>query len=184
MKKTLDEAQEFANDLIDFISYSPSTFHVVRNIKAALLRRGFKELLPQDEWQIEKEGKYFVAQNDTALAAFVVGMGQPEKDGFRLIAAHTDSPALKIKPNPEITVSNAYIKLNVEVYGGAILNTWFDRPLSIAGRVVLKSKNVFQPEIRQFNLKRPLLQIPNLAIHFNQRAKRFNAAYCLHKITA
>ena len=73
MKKTLDEAQEFANDLIDFISYSPSTFHVVRNIKAALLRRGFKELLPQDEWQIEKEGKYFVAQNDTALAAFVVG---------------------------------------------------------------------------------------------------------------
>lgn len=169
MKKTLDEAQEFANDLIDFISYSPSTFHVVRNIKAALLRRGFKELLPQDEWQIEKEGKYFVAQNDTALAAFVVGMGQPEKDGFRVIAAHTDSPALKIKPNPEITVSNAYIKLNVEVYGGAILNTWFDRPLSIAGRVVLKSKNVFQPEIRQFNLKRPLLQIPNLAIHFNRK---------------
>jgi len=169
MKKKLDEAQEFANDLIDFISYSPSTFHVVRNIKAALLRKGFKELLPNQAWQIEKEGKYFVAQNDTALAAFIVGMGQPEQDGFRVIAAHTDSPSIKIKPRPEITVSNAYIKLNVEVYGGAILNTWFDRPLSIAGRVVLKSKNVFQPEVRQFNLKRPLLQIPNLAIHFNRK---------------
>ncbi|MBQ5404919.1 MAG: M18 family aminopeptidase [Bacteroidales bacterium] len=168
MKRKLDEAQEFANDLIDFISYSPSTFHVVRNIKAALLRKGFKELLLSESWQVEKEGKYFVSQNDTALAAFVVGMGQPEKDGFRVIAAHTDSPAIKIKPHPEMVVGNSYIKLNPEVYGGAILNTWFDRPLSIAGRVVLKSKNPFVPEVRQLNVKRPVLQIPNLAIHFNR----------------
>lgn len=168
MKKKLDEAQEFANDLIDFISYSPSTFHVVRNVKAALLRKGFKELPLTDNWQIEKEGKYFVSQNDTALAAFVVGMGQPEKDGFRIIAAHTDSPAIKIKPNPEMVSANC-LKINTEVYGGAILNTWFDRPLSIAGRVVLKTKDPFHPEVRQLNIKRPLLQIPNLAIHFNRR---------------
>ncbi len=168
MKRKLDEAQEFANDLIDFISYSPSTFHVVRNIKAALLRKGFKELLLTESWQIEKEGKYFVSQNDTTLVAFVVGMGSPEKDGFRVIAAHTDSPTIKIKPNPEIVVNNGYIKLNTEVYGGAILNTWMDRPLSIAGRVVLKTKDPFHPEVRQLNIKRPLLQIPNLAIHFNR----------------
>ncbi|MCR5453662.1 MAG: M18 family aminopeptidase [Bacteroidales bacterium] len=169
MNKKLDEPQEFANDLIDFVSYSPSTFHVVRNIKAALLRKGFKELPLTEPWQIEKEGKYFVAQNDTTLAAFIVGMGQPEKDGFRIIAAHTDSPTIKIKPSPEIVVSNSYIKLNTEVYGGAILNTWFDRPLSIAGRVVLKSKTPFKPEVRQLIVKRPLLQIPNLAIHFNRK---------------
>jgi aspartyl aminopeptidase len=169
MNKKLDEQQEFANDLIDFVSYSPSTFHVVRNIKAALLRKGFKELPLTEAWQIEKEGKYFVAQNDTTLAAFIVGMGQPEKDGFRIIAAHTDSPAIKIKPSPEIVVNNSYIKLNTEVYGGAILNTWFDRPLSIAGRVVLKSKTPFKPETRQLIIKRPLLQIPNLAIHFNRK---------------
>lgn len=169
MNKKLDEPQEFANDLIDFVSYSPSTYHVVRNIKAALLRKGFKELPLTEAWQIEKEGRYFVAQNDTTLAAFVVGMGQPEKDGFRIIAAHTDSPAIKIKPSPEIVVNNSYIKLNTEVYGGAILNTWFDRPLSIAGRVVLKSKTPFKPEVRHLIIKRPLLQIPNLAIHFNRR---------------
>lgn len=168
MKKKLNEAQEFANDLIDFISYSPSTFHVVRNIKAALLRKGFKELSLTEPWQIEKEGKYFVTQNDTAIAAIAVGMGQPETDGFRVIAAHTDSPTIKIKPSPEMIMGNC-IKLNTEVYGGAILSTWFDRPLSIAGRVVLKSKNPFKPEVRQFNMKKPLLQIPNLAIHFNRK---------------
>ena len=169
MNKKLDEPQEFANDLIDFVSFSPSKYHVVRNIKAALLRKGFKELPLAEPWQIEKEGKYFVAQNDTTLAAFIVGMGQPEKDGFRIIAAHTDAPTIKIKPSPEIVVNNSYIKLNTEVYGGAILNTWFDRPLSIAGRVVLKSKSPFKPEVRQLIIKRPLLQIPNLAIHFNRK---------------
>lgn len=169
MNKKFDEPQEFANDLIDFVSFSPSKYHVVRNIKAALLRKGFKELPLAEPWQIEKEGKYFVAQNDTTLAAFIVGMGQPEKDGFRIIAAHTDAPTIKIKPSPEIVVNNSYIKLNTEVYGGAILNTWFDRPLSIAGRVVLKSKNPFKPEVRQLIIKRPLLQIPNLAIHFNRK---------------
>ena len=169
MNKKLDEPQEFANDLIDFVSFSPSKYHVVRNIKAALLRKGFKELPLAEPWQIEKEGKYFVAQNDTTLAAFIVGMGQPEKDGFRIIAAHTDAPTIKIKPSPEIVVNNSYIKLNTEVYGGAILNTWFDRPLSIAGRVVIKSKTPFKPEVRQLIIKRPLLQIPNLAIHFNRK---------------
>ena len=167
MKKNLDEQQEFANDLIDFISYSPSAFHVTRNIKAALLRKGFKELSLTEDWKIEKEGKYFVSQNDTALVTFIVGMGSPETDGFRIIAAHTDSPCIKVKPNPEIS-SNGYLKLNTEIYGSTILSTWFDRPLSIAGRVALKTKDPFHPEIRQYNAKRPILTIPNLAIHFNR----------------
>ena len=123
MKKGLDEQQEFANDLIDFISYSPSTFHATRNIKAALLRKGFKELSLTEEWNIEKEGRYFVSQNDTSLITFVVGMGAPETDGFRIIAAHTDSPCIKIKPAPEIT-TGGYLKLNTEVYGGAILSSF------------------------------------------------------------
>ncbi|MBR4440681.1 MAG: M18 family aminopeptidase [Bacteroidales bacterium] len=167
MKKNLNEQQEFANDLIDFISYSPSAFHVTRNIKAALLRKGFKELSLTEDWKIEKEGKYFVSQNDTALVTFIVGMGSPETDGFRIIAAHTDSPCIKVKPNPEIS-SYGYLKLNTEIYGSTILSTWFDRPLSIAGRVALKTKDPFHPEIRQYNAKRPILTIPNLAIHFNR----------------
>ncbi len=172
MKNTLDEAQDFANDLLDFISYSPSTYHVVRNIKAALLRKGFKELLLNEEWTIEKEGKYFVSQNDTTISAFVVGMGDPVKDGFRIVAAHTDSPCLKVKPNPELLVENSYLKLNTEVYGGAILSTWFDTPLSIAGRVIIKSKDIFNPEVRQINFKKPILTIPSLCIHFNRGANK------------
>ena len=121
MKKNLNEQQEFANDLIDFISYSPSAFHVTRNIKAALLRKGFKELSLTEDWKIEKEGKYFVSQNDTALVTFIVGMGSPETDGFRIIAAHTDSPCIKVKPNPEIS-SYGYLKLNTEIYGSTILS--------------------------------------------------------------
>lgn len=168
MKRDFNEEQEFANDLIDFVSCSPSTYHVIRNMKAALLRKGFTELLSDTVWNIEKEGKYFVSQNDTALAAFVVGMGNPETDGFRIIADHSDTPCIKIKPAPEMIIPGKYIKLNTEVYGGPILSTWFDRPLSLAGRVILKTKNPFKPETRQIIIKQPLLTIPNLAIHFNR----------------
>jgi len=168
MKDFLNDEQRFANDLIDFIHASPGTFQVVRNIKAALLRKGYTELLQTDVWQLEKEGKYFVTQNDTSLVAFVVGSGEIAENGFRIIAAHTDSPTLKIKPTPEFVVENSYLKLNVEVYGGPILSTWFDRPLSLAGRVNLLSKNPLLPEVRYVTFKRPLLVIPNLAIHLNR----------------
>ena len=159
---------KLANDLIDFINASPSPFHVVLNIKEALLKQDFTELLPGDKWQIKPGNKYFTSKNETAIIAFVAGMGKVEESGFRIIAAHTDSPGIKIKPNPGIRVNKNYFCLNTEVYGGPILSTWFDRPLSIAGRVSVASENSLKPITHYINLREPVCLIPNLAIHFNR----------------
>jgi len=160
---------EFAESLIDFIYESPSAFHAVDSIKNMLTVNGFKQLELRDRWDVEKGGKYFVTQNDSALIAFVVGTGEIEKKGFKLIGAHTDSPTFRIKPNPEMIVNETYLRLNTEVYGGPILNTWFDRPLSIAGRVTLKSDDLMYPENRLVSIDKPILVIPNLAIHMNRK---------------
>lgn len=159
---------EFARQLIDFIYDSPSSFHVVNNVKDKLLKEGFRELDIRERWNVQKGRKYFTIKNDSVIVAFTVGSGDIEKDGFRLIGSHTDSPSFRIKPNPEITVENTYLKLNTEVYGGPILNTWLDRPLSIAGRVSLKSDNPLYPETRLINIDKPITIIPNLAIHMNR----------------
>jgi len=159
--------QNFANRLLDFIYDSPSPFHVAANVKRLLTEKGFTELKLTEAWDLEKAGKYFVTTNESAVIAFVVGTGEPEKNGFKLIAAHTDSPAFKIKPSPEIKQNN-YLKLNTEAYGGLILFTWIDRPLSFAGRVSLQSGNALKPETRFVNFEQPLLTIPNLAIHLNR----------------
>ncbi|MGF7056772.1 M18 family aminopeptidase [Brassicibacter mesophilus] len=160
---------EFAKDLIDFIYDSPSPFHAVSNVKSILEKNGYAQLCNRERWNIQKGGKYFVTKNDSALIAFIVGNGEIEKDGFKLIGAHTDAPTFRIKPNPEMISENSYFKLNLEVYGGPILNTWLDRPLSIAGRVSLKSDNVFYPESRLVNINKPMMIIPNLAIHMNRK---------------
>ncbi|WP_202708951.1 M18 family aminopeptidase [Sporosalibacterium faouarense] len=159
---------EFAEELIDFIYDSPSSFHAVKNTKSILTNKGFNELKLRGKWKIEKGGKYFVTKNDSALIAFVVGNGEIEEEGFKLIAGHTDAPGFSIKPNPEMT-ENGYLKLNTEVYGGPILNTWMDRPLSIAGRVSLKTDNLLYPESRLVNIEKPILIIPNIAIHMNKK---------------
>lgn len=159
---------EEAEELIDYIYESPTSFHAVNNAKLALEKSGFTEIKEEDSWKLDTGGKYFVTKNDSALIAFVVGCGKLQKDGFRIIGAHTDSPGFRIKPNPDIEIENSYIKLNTEVYGGPILNTWMDRPLSFAGRVVLKSKNPFCPAVKFININRPLMIIPNLAIHMNR----------------
>lgn len=164
MKKELD----FAQKLIDFIHKSPSNFHVVKNLEAILDGKGFKKLDVREKWNIEKGSKYYIEKNGTALIGFVVGQGKIEEDGFRIIGAHTDAPTFRIKPNPEIVVENNYLKLNVETYGGPILSTWLDRPLGLAGRVSLKSDNPLYPNIRFLNINRPVLIIPNLAIHMNR----------------
>jgi len=160
---------KYANDLIDFLYESPTAYQAVRNIKAALLKKGFKQLHRGESWNLEKGGKYFTTKNASALVAFIVGTGKIETEGFRIIAAHTDSPALKVKPSPEIVGKGNFLKLNVEIYGGPILNTWLDRPLSLAGRVALQSKNPLRPEVKYINIKKPLLVIPNLAIHLNRQ---------------
>lgn len=159
---------QLAKELIDFLYESPTAFHAVENVKKELTKNGFKELKEEESWKLKKEGKYFVTKNDSALIAFKVGAGRIEENGFKIIGAHTDSPTFRVKPNPEITAENKYIKLNTEVYGGPILNTWFDRPLSLAGRVTLKGKNPLFPETRLVNINRPILVIPNLAIHMNR----------------
>ncbi len=163
-----------ALELIDFIDSSPTVFHVVDNIKEILLANGYSELIESEKWKIEKNKKYFVSKNTSALIAFEIGDEDIENYGFRLIGAHNDSPTFKIKPNPEIKSENTYIKLNTESYGASILSTWFDRPLSIAGKVILKSKNLFKPETRLIDIGRPIVIISNLAIHLNREV---NSAY-------
>ena len=157
-----------AKDLIDFCYKSPSAFHAVKNVKETLSQQGFIELKEADKWNIEKSGKYFVTKNDSAIVAFVIGKGEIEQHGFKIIGAHTDSPGFRIKPNPEMTAENTYVKLNTEVYGGPILNTWFDRPLAVAGRVALRGENPLFPMSKLVNINKPLLVIPNLSIHMNR----------------
>ncbi|KZL93312.1 M18 family aminopeptidase [Clostridium magnum] len=164
MNDELKKVQE----LIDFIYESPTAFHVVDRVKRMLLNCGFIELREEDSWNLKKSGKYFVVKNQSAMIAFVVGNGELEEEGFRIIGAHTDSPGFRVKPNSDIEVEGSYIKLNTEVYGGPIINTWLDRPLSLAGRVALKSNNPFYPEVRLLNIEKPILVIPNLAIHMNR----------------
>jgi len=176
MTKNLTQAQ----NLIDFIYNSPSPYHVVNNLKKQLIENGFSELNLTEKWNLKKEGKYFVCQNNTSLFAFVVGKGEIEENGFKIVAAHSDSPTFKIKPSPEITVENKYLKFNTETYGGPILNTWLDRPLSIAGRISTKGTDILNPNTHFVNIKKPLLIIPNLPIHFNRAV---NEGMALNKQT-
>ncbi len=157
-----------ANELIDFIHESPSSFHVVENSSKMLEKAGFKYVDLKEAWKINKGGKYYTTRNDSAVFAFIVGTGEPETDGFRIISSHSDSPGFKIKPSPEMVVENKFVKINTEVYGGPILMTWLDRPLSIAGRVSLKSSQPLWPENRLVKIDRPVLIIPSLAIHLNR----------------
>lgn len=169
---TMTKELELAQNLIDFIYESPTAFHAVETVKKELNANGFTEIKESEKWNLEKGGKYYVTKNDSALTAFVVGNGEIEEDGFKLIGAHTDSPTFRIKPSAEMVSEDTYVKLNTEVYGGPILNTWLDRPLSVAGRVALKSKNPLCPEIRLVNIKKPILIIPNLAIHMNREVNK------------
>ena len=167
-----------AQGLLEFINSSKTAFQAAYEIKERLDKSGYQELHECDEWKLEKNGKYYVMKNNSAVIAFEVGSGDIEKDGFRLIGAHTDSPGFRIKPNPEMSVEGHYVKLNTEVYGGPILSTWFDRPLSIAGRVTLKGENPFKPEVRLLDLNKPVLIIPNVAIHMNRSV---NDGYAYNK---
>ena len=164
----MNKELEFAQDLIDYIYDSPTAFHAVAKAKEDLCKEGFLEVKEEEKWNLEKGGKYFVTKNDSALTAFVVGTGEIEEKGFKIIGAHTDSPSFRIKPAPEMVVDNTYIRLNTEVYGGPILNTWMDRPLGVAGRVTLRSENILYPETRLVNINKPIMIIPNVAIHMNR----------------
>ena len=160
--------KKLAFELIDFLYDSPSACHGVKATQKILEENGFVEIKEADKWDLQAKGKYYVIKNDSALIAFEVGTGDIEETGFRLIGAHTDVPGFRIKPNPQMISEGKYVKLNTEVYGGPILHTWFDRPLSIAGKVSLKGESPLKPETRLVNINKPLLIIPSLAIHMNR----------------
>ena len=120
--------------MLEFIEKSPSSYHAVENVQKALEGAGYVPLLENSKWALSRGGKYYVARNGSSLIAFSIPEMEPA--GFHMIASHSDSPCFKIKEEPEMKVEDRYVKLNVEKYGGMILSTWLDRPLSVAGRVV------------------------------------------------
>ncbi len=160
-------ADDISRDLIHFIAKSPSTFHAVRGIKAALLYAGFTEIREEDTWQIEKGGKYVVTRNGSALMAFTV----PEEgaEAFHITASHCDSPTFKIKENPEIA-DGPYVKLNVEGYGGMIMSTWLDRPLSVAGRLLVTENGHLAEKL--VAIDGTMLIIPSVAIHMDRNVNQ------------
>ena len=161
------------DELMSFLDSSPVNFLAVETMRRKLEAADFIRLEQSEPWHIEDGGRYFVVKNGSAIFAFIAGTGAPS-DGFKIISAHSDSPGFRIKPNAEIAAPGDVIKLNTEVYGGPILYTWFDRPLSIAGRVILRSHDPLHPEHQLINFERPLLTIPHLAIHFNRAVNEGN----------
>lgn len=170
--------KEFAKDLIDFIYDSPTSFNAVNTSKKILNKNGFEELRLNEKWKLRIGGKYYITKNSSALVSFVINSDNIEKEGFRIISSHSDSPSFRIKPNAEMSAENTYLKLNTECYGGPILNTWLDRPLGIAGRVVVKGYSVLRPLEKIININKPICIIPNLAIHMN---RTINDGYSLNK---
>lgn len=156
-------ADDISRDFIHFIAKSPSTFHAVRGIKAALLYAGFTEIREEDTWQIEKGGKYVVTRNGSALMAFTVP--QEGAEAFHITASHCDSPTFKIKEDPEIA-DGPYVKLNVEGYGGMIMSTWLDRPLSVAGRLLVTENGHLAEKL--VAIDGTMLVIPSVAIHMDR----------------
>lgn len=161
---------KYSTDLLDFLNASPVNFFAVKETARRLEAEGYKRFNAEDRLTSVKAGdKFYVTKNDSSIFAFHIGKKTLGEGGFHIICAHSDSPTFRIKPNAEITCEGGITKLNTEVYGGAILSTWFDRPLSIAGRVIVKGKDAMHPETKLLCVERPILIIPNLAIHFNRQ---------------
>lgn len=155
-------------NLLEFLDASPVNFWAVETVRRQLDAAGFSELDMRKAWALCPGDRRYVLKNGSAIFAFIVGTAAPADAGFNIIAAHSDSPGFRLKPHCEIACEGGAVKLNTEVYGGPILYTWFDRPLSMAGRVMLRSDNPLEPESRLVRFSRPLMVIPHLAIHFNR----------------
>ena len=162
------------NRLLNWLDASTCNFLAVDTIRRELEAAGFSRLLPGESWNLKKNGRYYLTKNDSAIFAFIVGNRPAEEAGFRIIAAHSDSPCFKIKPNAEIYGDGGVVSLNVEKYGGGIMYTWFDRPLSISGRVMTAGDDALHPVTHLVDLKRPVAFIPHLAIHFNRAVNEGN----------
>ena len=156
--------------LLQFLDNSPVNFLAVKTICQQLREAGFERLDACDKLGDMKPGRqFFLTKNDSSVYAFRIGTEPLGDAGFHIICAHCDSPTFRIKPNAEMTGEGGIVRLNTEVYGGPIMSTWFDRPLTLAGRVIVRSADVMHPETKLLHVCRPLLQISNLAIHFNRQ---------------
>jgi aspartyl aminopeptidase len=160
---------EYTDDLLEYLNASPTAFHAAKETKRRLLLTGFSELDERSSWRLEKGGLYFVTRQDASVVAFRVGRRDPVENGVRIAAAHTDSPGLRIKVDSE-NYRNGGLRTSVEVYGGPIMATWFDRELSVAGRVLIGNGGAMSA--RLFDSGVPCAVIPNLAIHLNRQVNK------------
>lgn len=159
--------KETSMELLSFLEKCPSCFHATAAIKSELSTNGYTELLESKKWDIKSGGKYFVTRNSSSIIAFTIS-NITDSESFNIIASHSDSPVFKVKDKHSIEVDKKYLQINTEKYGGMLLSTWFDRPLSVAGRLVVKDKNTLRAVL--VNVNRDLLLIPNVAIHMNKEA--------------
>ncbi len=161
---------DFTDTLLELLRESPTPFHAVANMAARLEKAGFRRLDEAERWRLEPGGRYWCTRGGSSLVAFALGRDDPCESGLRMVGAHTDSPCLKLKPNPELN-AQGYLQLGVEVYGGALLNPWFDRDLSVAGRVSYRSHDGF---IRSatIDFRHAVAVIPSLAIHLDREANK------------
>lgn len=157
--------------LFDMLRAGVTPFMCVEECERRLAEAGFEKINYEEAWTLAPGGKYMVNHHGTTLFAFTIGKAYKCTDMIRMAAAHTDYPCLRIKPNADF-VTNGYAQINLEVYGGPILNTWFDRPLGVAGRVALRSDNPFAPKMVLYRSQKPILTIPNLAIHMNREVNK------------
>lgn len=157
--------QEISKELVSFIKKSPSCFHAIANMQEMLEAQGYEELIEAKKWNVKKGGKYFITRNNSSVIAIHVGNDISDYS-FNVAASHSDSPTFKIKEHAQLEVKGKYTQLNTEGYGGMLCATWFDRPLSVAGRVLVKEENGFHT--RLVNVDRDLVMIPNVAIHMNR----------------
>lgn len=164
----------YVESLLRFMDNSPCNFLAVNTIKGLLNNAGYIERRLDDKMEWKAGDKFYVTKNDSAIFAIKVGRKNPAETGFKIVAAHSDSPCFRIKPNSEIPGEGGIVRLNTEVYGGPILYTWFDRPLSIAGRVICKGEDALHPVTRLVSIARPLMCISHLAIHFNRAVNEGN----------
>lgn len=164
----MKEYKKIARAMLEFIERSPSCFHAAANCMELLQKAGFQELQEREEWKLKKGGAYFVNRNGSSVIAFRLPEGKAK--GFHIVASHSDSPTFKIKEAPELLADDKYVRLNTEKYGGMILSSWLDRPLSVAGRIAVRSKEKGGQEavLKLVNIDEDLLVIPNVAIHMNR----------------
>lgn len=165
----------YIESLLQFMDASVCNFLAVDTIKQMLSKNGYVEKRIEQPLQCQPGDKFFVTKNDSAIFAIKIGSRPISETGFKIITAHSDSPCFRIKPHPEMLSGDRLVRLNTEVYGGPILYTWFDRPLSLAGRVILRGESALKPATRLLKIDEPILMIPHLAIHFNRSVNEGNA---------